>query len=157
VDPNFYCFRSAWRLPAPVDDVYRALECLEDYAAWWPEVKEVRPIDDEASWLRVRSLLPYDLEFVTRRRIQDPVGRVLEADLDGDLGGFSKWTITADPGDDTTVAVFDEEVAVNKALLRRLAYVARPAFRANHALMMHNGRRGLTTYVAGWRRGREDH
>jgi len=32
--------------------------------------------------------------------------------------------------------------------------VARPAFRANHTLMMRDGRRGLTAYLAGLRAGR---
>jgi hypothetical protein len=31
--------------------------------------------------------------------------------------------------------------------------VARPAFVANHALMMRHGRRGLRAYLAGLRRG----
>jgi hypothetical protein len=32
--------------------------------------------------------------------------------------------------------------------------VTRPALRANHALMMHQGERGLRAYLAGLRAGR---
>jgi hypothetical protein len=31
--------------------------------------------------------------------------------------------------------------------------IARPAFRANHALMMRRGERGLRTYLAGFEHG----
>jgi len=41
------------------------------------------------------------------------------------------------------------QVVVNKRLLRRLAPVARPLFRANHAAMMRRGHRGLRAYLAG--------
>ena len=44
-------------------------------------------------------------------------------------------------------------MVANKALLRRLAPIARPAFRANHALMMRHGERGLRTYLAGFEHG----
>jgi hypothetical protein len=69
------------------------------------------------------------------------VARVLEATLSGDLDGFSRWTITAVDGG--TVAVFEEEVETTKRALRLLAPVARPAFRANHWLMMRHGQAGL--------------
>ena len=47
-------------------------------------------------------------------------------------------------------AVFEEEVTATKALLRYLAPVARPAFRANHTLMMRHGQAGLRVYLAGY-------
>ena len=46
------------------------------------------------------------------------------------------------------------EVLARKALLRRFGAVARPAFKANHTLMMRHGERGLATYLAGVRAGR---
>jgi hypothetical protein len=79
------------------------------------------------------------------------VNRVLEAKLTGDLEGFSRWTITA-TGSGADL-LFEEEVVTTKALLRRLAPIARPAFRANHALMMRHGERGLRTYLAGYEHG----
>ena len=42
-----YTFRSVWKPGAPADDVYQALERLADYPAWWPEIKEVRPLTSE--------------------------------------------------------------------------------------------------------------
>jgi hypothetical protein len=152
VDVHFYRFRTTWHLDAPLGDAYTALECLDDYPTWWHEVTRADRVDDETYDLGVRSTLPYELRFTTRQRRRDPEAGVLEAELAGDLSGFSRWTIT--PEGAGTVAVFEEEVTVNKALLRRLAYVARPAFQANHAVMMRSGRRGLAAYLAGFRRGR---
>ncbi len=151
MDWNFYKFRSEWTLHATRGDVYLALEQLDDYPLWWKQITRARPRSDDSYDLTARSLLPYELEFVTTQRRRDPVEGVLEAELSGDLGGFSRWTISTDGA--VTTAVFDEEVIANKALLRRLAYVARPAFRANHAIMMRDGQRGLQAYLAGWRRG----
>ena len=109
-------------------------------------------VDEDTFRIRVRSVLPYDLRITSSRVRADPDARVLEARLTGDLTGFSRWLIS-DAGNGSRL-VFEEDVVANKALLRRLGVVARPAFRANQALMMRSGRRGLRAYVAGLRRGR---
>jgi ribosome-associated toxin RatA of RatAB toxin-antitoxin module len=151
-DPVDYTFRSVWRVDAPPEDCYAVLYELKRYPEWWPEVKEVRPITDSKYELRCRSLLPYDLRFTTARAVEDPDRKVLEASMEGDLEGFSRWTIAAAAAG--SLCTFDEHVITNKPLLNKLAPVARPAFRANHSLMMWNGRRGLRTFVAGYRLGR---
>ena len=147
-----YVFRSSWRLDAPPDDVTAALEEVGDYPAWWPEVRVATRIDDDTYELRCRSTLPYDLVFETQRSVHDPVGGVLEANMIGDLEGFSRWTIT--PDGSGTLAVFDEDVVANKRLLRVLEPIARPGFKANHWLMMRHGQAGLRVYLAGLRHGR---
>jgi hypothetical protein len=147
-----YEFQSVWTMDATPADVYDALEELGDYPLWWPEVKEVVRIDDTRYRLRCRSLLPYDLRFVTEQARRDRDAGVLEAKMEGDLEGFSRWTISAD-GTGSRL-VFDEVVITNKRMLNLLAPLARPAFKANHALMMRNGKRGLTAYLGGFRRGR---
>jgi uncharacterized protein YndB with AHSA1/START domain len=151
-DRNHYVFRSEWRIDAPPADVYAVLHELPDYPAWWPEVRTTEEVGEQAYRLTCRSTLPYDLVFVTTQARQDPEAGVLEANLAGDLDGFSRWTITA--SGTGSLAVFEEEVDATKPLLRRLAAVARPAFKANHSLMMRHGQAGLRTYVAGYRLGR---
>src|SRR4051812_600581 len=108
MDPNFYRFRSEWRLPADPDDTYVALSELSEYPSWWPEVVRAQPIATDGCALTCRSWLPYALVFVTRQRRRDPDARVLEAELLGDLDGFSRWTIT--PSRDGTRALSEEEV-----------------------------------------------
>ena len=144
-----YKFQSVWQLSAPPDDVYQALERLPDYPLWWPEIKTVRPLGNEQFQLTCKSTLPYELHFITKQAVRDPIGRILEASMVGDLEGFSRWTLSVHPTG--TSATFDEDVVVNKSLLRKLEPVVRPAFKANHKRMMRNGERGLRTFLAGYR------
>lgn len=146
MDWNHYRFRSTWTLPAPAPAVYRALERIEDYPRWWPQIREVRRVDDSTGLVVIRSLLPYDLTTAVREGRRDAAGGVLEVALTGDVEGWARWTIFRDVRG--TLARYDQEVDVRKPLLRRLAVPGRPWFRANHALMMRAGRRGLAAYLA---------
>jgi hypothetical protein len=149
VGESRYTFRSTWYVGAAPEDVYAVLERLPDYPLWWPQVKSATPLGDDAYELVCRASLPYELRFTTKQSVRDPVDRVLEANMAGDLEGFSRWTITADASG--TSATFDEEVVAAKPVLRRLELVARPAFKVNHTRMMRDGERGLRTYLAGYR------
>jgi hypothetical protein len=149
VSGSRYQFRSTWHVIATPDEVFAVLDRLPDYPLWWPQVRRVTPLGDERYELVCRSSLPYELRFTTEQTARNPGDRVLEASMSGDLDGFSRWTISA--GSDGTVATFDEVVVATKPLLRRLEFVARPAFKANHTRMMRDGERGLRTYLAGYR------
>ncbi|MGH8894704.1 MAG: SRPBCC family protein [Actinomycetes bacterium] len=151
MDLHRYRFRSVWPLAAAPEEVFRALRDVDDYPEWWPQVRRVDRIDDGTYDMVVRSVLPYDLVFRSTRSREDEAAGVLEARMAGDLDGLSRWTIRED-GAGTTL-VFEEQVVAVKTMLRRLAFVARPAFVANHVLMMRAGRRGLRAYLAGRRRG----
>lgn len=147
-----YQFHSRWQLDASPGDVFTALRQLLDYPAWWPQVRAATQVDDDTCWLTIRSTLPYNLRVLSRRTHDDAAAGTLEAALSGDLEGMSRWTISR--SGPATLAVFDEDVAARKALIRTLGPVARPAFRANHAVMMAAGKRGLVAYLAGMRLGR---
>ena len=140
-----YVFHTEWHLTASPDDVYTALHDVASYPQWWPQVRSVRAVDEVTGELRCRSMLPYDLVFVVSREVEDPSARVLAARQTGDLEGTSRWTIAADG--DGTVATFDEDVVVRKALVRAAGVIARPALRFNHDRMMHDGERGLRRYL----------
>ncbi|MFD0145096.1 MULTISPECIES: SRPBCC family protein [unclassified Streptomyces] len=141
-----YRFRSVWQLAAPPDAVYAVLERAEEYPSWWPQVREVVPVDDVTGTARFRSFLPYDLVVTAEARRRDPVAHVLEIALHGDLEGWARWTLAPVAGSGTR-AVYDQEVEVTSPLMRRLAIPGRPVFRANHALMMRAGRRGLRAHL----------
>ena len=151
MDWNHYRFVSVWDLDAPPEAVHRVLSDIDSYPLWWPEVRQVNRIDDNSVQIVVRSLLPYDLVFAANQSRPDPGGCVLETAMHGDLDGFSRWTLSARPAG--TRAVFEEDVVARKSLLRRLAVIARPLFRANHAVMMRHGREQLGVYLAGYRAG----
>ncbi|GAB7034665.1 SRPBCC family protein [Streptomyces sp. NPDC021749] len=141
-----YRFRSVWLLDAPPAVVYAVLERAESYPQWWPQVREVTRLDDRTGTARFRSLLPYDLTVVAVERVRDPGAGVLEIAMRGDLAGRARWTVV--PGAGGTRAVFEQDVEVRKPLMRRIGLLARPLFRANHALMMRAGRRGLAGWLA---------
>ncbi|MFJ3585649.1 SRPBCC family protein [Streptomyces sp. NPDC090127] len=145
MDWSRYRFRSVWQLAAPPDEVFAVLERAEEYPRWWPQVREVVPVDDVSGTARFRSLLPYDLLVTVRAQRRDPAAHVLEIALGGDLEGWARWTLTARGRG--TRAVYEQEVEVTSPLMRRLAVPGRPVFRANHALMMRAGRRGLAAHL----------
>ncbi|MFG2870456.1 SRPBCC family protein [Streptomyces sp. NPDC048338] len=136
-----YRFRSVWQLAAPPDAVYAVLEDAGGYPRWWPQVREVVPVDEVTGTARFRSVLPYDLVVTLAARRREPAARVLEVDLGGDLEGWVRWTLTGHGAG--TRAVYEQEVEVRNPLMRRFAVPGRPLFLANHALMMRGGRRGL--------------
>lgn len=146
---NRYRFRSVWRFDVQPEVAFRALRETEDYVAWWPEIKETRRLDEDRVEARIRSVLPYDLTMVLERTRDDAEAGVLEARMTGDLEGFSRWVIRPD-GRGGTVLLFEEEAVPQKPLMRRLAPIARPLFRWNHALMMRSAERGLRAYLAGY-------
>jgi hypothetical protein len=152
-DRNRYRFVNVWHMKFRPEEVYRVLEEIGAYPRWWPEVRCVDRIDDSTVRMVARSVLPYSLTFRATDAGQDEGAGVLEVAMHGDLEGYSRWTI--DSEDAGTLATFEEEVIVRKKSLRRLALVARPFFRWNHAVMMRHGRQGLGVYLAGYRAGAE--
>lgn len=146
MDWNHYRFRSLWTLSAPAPTVYSALERIEEYPLWWPQVREVTRLDDTTGIITIRSLLPYDLTSTLREGRRDRETGVLEAGLSGDIDGWARWTVTR-LGAHGCLAHYEQEVDLRKPLLRLLAVPARPVFRVNHALMMRAGRRGLAAHL----------
>jgi hypothetical protein len=143
---SHYEFRSEWRLDADPDEVYAALQDVEHYSTWWPQVVRAGWLDDASGELVVRSALPYELEVVLHRDREDPDERVLRARISGDMTGTSQWTVT--PAGSGSVAVFDESVDMHKRLVRLAGRVARPALRLNHDLMMRAGEKGLRRHLS---------
>ncbi|MGH2707364.1 MAG: SRPBCC family protein [Actinomycetota bacterium] len=146
---NHYRFRAAWEVAAEPSLVYGILCHVADYPQWWPEVKELRALDDRRVAVVVRSLLPYELALVVERKREDPAEGLLEVFLHGDVEGVARWKLS--PSAKGTRVVFEEEARLRKRLMRYLAPVARPAFLANHALMMRSAEKGLRAFLAGAR------
>ncbi|WND38599.1 SRPBCC family protein [Streptomyces sp. BB1-1-1] len=149
MDWNHYRFRSLWALPGPVPAVFRALDRIEDYPRWWPQVRQVTRLDGTSGVVRFRSLLPYDLTATLREGRRDAGAGVLEVAMTGDMEGWARWMVA--PRGTGALVRYDQEVDVRKPLLRRLAVPGRPLFRANHRLMMRAGRRGLAAHLEGGR------
>ena len=144
---NHYHFETVWRLTFPPDEVFAVLANVESYTAWWPGMRRIKGLDETTFETEVRSVLPFSLVFRTIITRQDRQAGLLEADLRGDLEGFSRWTITAT--DAGAQAIFEEDVIARNRLLRVLAPIARPVFRWNHAVLMNHGEQGLSAFLAG--------
>lgn len=140
-------FEHSWHLPAPADRVYAALADVDRYAEWWPQVRRVARVDAQSGRTWVRSFLPYTLELLMTREVEDARRGLLRAGIAGDLEGWSQWHVRPEE-DGTTVAGFEQEVEVTASLLARSAPLAGPLLRANHTWMMRRGEAGLAAYLA---------
>ncbi|MCE7001830.1 polyketide cyclase [Kibdelosporangium philippinense] len=143
---NRYQFSSVWTLPVKAGDVFDVVTDPGTYPLWWPDIHGVGRIDDDTAEVVCRSVLPYELTFRLHRAEQDLAqGRMLVG-MTGDLEGFCRSTVVARPRGVTLQIT--QEVVVNKRLLRMLAPVARPVFRANHWAMMRRGQQGLRRFLS---------
>lgn len=132
---------------AGCSQTFAVLRDLQTYPSWWPEVKSVIPVGEDRAVVLIMGILPYSLEFLMERQVDDPDSGTLRAGLTGDLEGYSSWTVV--PGEEGGCRlIYDQQVEVTKRALRLLAPVARPLLRLNHALMMSRGKRGLESYLA---------
>ncbi len=139
-------FAGRWRAPLPAGTMYAKLADIEHYPGWWPAFRSVRQAGEQECEVVIRSMLPYELTVRLRPLVQDPVERVLEAALEGDITGIVRWRV-GDGGERGCVAYFTEHVSVTKAALRRWMPLARPFFHLNHAVAMRSGRRGVVVGV----------
>jgi polyketide cyclase/dehydrase/lipid transport protein len=142
-----YRFRNVWSLQVAARHVFNAVTDLANYPLWWPDVRSVRRVDDDTAELTCRALLPYALVFRLHRAEQDERAGWLRVAITGDLEGYCQGVVAPEhPG--AARLEISQRVVVTKPLLRRLAPVARPLFRVNHAVMMFRGQRGLRSYLA---------
>jgi hypothetical protein len=152
-------FHHTWHVPADAATTFAALADVDAYPRWWPQVRAVARIDADSGHAYVRSLLPYTLDLVLTREVEDADAGLLRVRIDGDLEGWSQFRL--EPGtpvgpDRTAVAPrpvpltrasYSQEATVTTRGLDRLAPVAAPVLRLNHALMMRAGERGLAAWV----------
>jgi hypothetical protein len=146
VSLNDYRFRSLWSVRAATGRVFDALVDLARYPDWWPDIRSVTRIDDDTAEVVCQSALPYALTFHLHRAVEDPHGRRMRVDMTGDLEGYVQGVV-AEHRSVGALLDISQRVVVTKPLLRALSPVARPLFRANHALMMRRGQRGFRTYL----------
>jgi uncharacterized protein YndB with AHSA1/START domain len=145
---NDYHFITRWPVPAPPEDVYRTLEDVEALARWWPSVYlDVKVLErgqpggvGKVVELFTKGWLPYTLRWTFRvTHAEFPRGFALEAT--GDFVGRGIWTFTPTPTG--TEAVYDWKLEAEKPLLKRLSWLLKPIFSANHLWAMRKGRESL--------------
>ena len=152
-EANDYHFITHWRIPASVQEVVDILNDPCDLARWWPsvylQVKVLEPGDaggvGQVIDLYTKGWLPYTLRW--RFRITEIVklhSTTLEAE--GDFVGRGRWEFIQN-GEWTDVT-YDWRVRAAKPLLRRLSFLMKPVFSANHHWAMRMGEKSLLLELA---------
>lgn len=80
-------------MAAPPERVYAALATLGEYPTWWPQVYSVEQVTQETAVVRIRSVLPYTLQLVLTREVEDRAMGLLRVRIRGDLSGWSQWEV----------------------------------------------------------------
>jgi hypothetical protein len=143
-----YAFVTVWRVPGTIAEVKAVLRDGRTLPRWWPAVYlDVVPrregADDgvgSVTDLHTTGWLPYTLRWTLT--ITEPFtdsGFALAAA--GDLNGAGRWTFEQDGPE--VVITYDWRVSAGKPLLRRLSWLLRPAFAANHRWAMARGEESL--------------
>jgi uncharacterized protein YndB with AHSA1/START domain len=145
-----YVFVDEWDVAAPREAVFAAIADARTYPEWWQPVyievdADGEPALGKESRQHFKGRLPYHLH--TRSRIVAlEAPHVIEGEVDGDLRGHGRWTLTDTPGGGTHVR-FDWRVHADRRLLRILTPVLRPALRWNHAWAIARAVEGLEPYA----------
>jgi hypothetical protein len=143
-----YHFLTEWRVAGTIEEVKDVLGDAPSLPRWWPAVyltvDEVergqadgvgRTVD-----LHTKGWLPYTLRW--RLRITEPLtdaGFALTAE--GDLEGTGRWAFRQDGPE--VVITYDWRIHATKPLLRRLGWLLKPGFAANHVWAMRKGEESL--------------
>jgi uncharacterized protein YndB with AHSA1/START domain len=144
-----YVFIDEWDVDAPIEAVFEALADARTYPEWWRPVYIESESDGGAAVGRVskhcfKGRLPYKLRTTSTIVALDPP-LTFETRVEGDLSGRGVWTLTRS---DRGVHVrFDWRVNADRALLRYLTPILRPAFRWNHNWAIARAREGLEPYA----------
>lgn len=143
-----YHFITRWRVVGTTEEVSAVLADAADLPRWWPAVYlEVQVLEPGGSdgigrvvELFTKGWLPYTLRWrfrVTESRAPD--GFALEAW--GDLAGRGVWTFVQEGAH--VIITYDWQIRAEKPVLRRLSFLLRPIFAANHRWAMARGERSL--------------
>jgi len=143
-----YEFLTEWRVAGTVDEVKAVLGDGPSLPRWWPAVYLAVVVIDEGGAggegavidLYTKGWLPYTLRWTLH--ITEPItdrGFALRAT--GDLEGTGAWTFAQDGPE--VVINYDWRIHATKPLLRRLGWLLKPAFAANHKWAMARGEESL--------------
>ena len=141
---NNYHFVTHWRMRSTCEEITEILHDASGLTRWWPSVYlDVRVLDtgDERGIGRVVGLytkgwLPYTLRWSFRvTAVEFPRGFALQAS--GDFVGTGVWTFEQEGAD--CIVAYDWRISAEKPLLRRLSWLLRGIFSANHHWAMRKG------------------
>jgi uncharacterized protein YndB with AHSA1/START domain len=142
-----YHLLTIWRIEAPLEKVYTAIENSLRWPDWWPSVRKVeQTAAGEADGIgNVRRYawqgkLPYRVVFDVRAtRIEEMVA--IEGTAEGDLAGVGRWKFSRQGK--LSVVHYEWHVRSERWWMNLVAPVARSIFIRNHAQIMEQGGKAL--------------
>ncbi|SDP50917.1 Polyketide cyclase / dehydrase and lipid transport [Nakamurella panacisegetis] len=143
-----YRFLTFWRVGGTVQEVMAVLGDPQALPRWWPsvylsvvEVSGAAPDGTGAVVdLHTKGWLPYTLRWALT--VTEPMtDRGFALTATGDLTGTGRWTFTTD-GPEVLIS-YDWQVSATTPLLRRLSWLLKPVFSANHRWAMARGQESL--------------
>jgi len=149
---NDYHFITRWRIQGTIEEIAHILADAPSLARWWPsvylEVRELEPGDarglGKVVGLYTKGWLPYTLRWQFRVIEIASNGFTLQAE--GDFVGRGIWTFAQEG--DWAIVTYDWKIQADKPLLRRLSFLMKPIFAANHHWAMDQGERSLKLELA---------
>ena len=155
-----YHLLTIWRIEAPLEKVYAAIENSLRWPDWWPSVRKVeQTADGEADGIdNVRRYawegkLPYRVVFEVRAtRIEKLVA--IEGIAEGDLAGVGRWKFSRQGK--LSVVHYEWHVRSKRWWMNLVAPVARSLFIRNHAQIMEQGGKALARLLKAPLAGQEN-
>jgi hypothetical protein len=143
-----YRLRTQWRLASTTADVRGVLDDVLSLPQWWPSVYLTVALLEEGGSdgigrrvrLRTTGWLPYTLTW-TSILTQPVTERGFSFRATGDFEGTGEWVFRQDGPE--VVLTFDWQIGVNKPIVRRMTWLFRPVFAANHRWAMAQGQESL--------------
>jgi len=145
---NDYHFIDRWLVAGTIEEVYYILSDAESLPVWWGsvyhrvETLEPGGPDDVGKLvaLRASGWLPYTLK-INFRTVETNWPHGFKMTATGDLEGIGIWSFEQD-GELVNVT-YDWTVLANKPIVRKLSFILKPIFRANHNWTMRRGEESL--------------
>lgn len=128
----------SYPLDEPVERVWEALTCVEEYPRWWPWLRrfEGRELAPGQRWqARIRVPMPWTLRFTVDIGAVDPPERV-DATLTGDVDGTA--TVTLVPCGAGVIIRLRSDLAPRHRLLRAVHRLAPSLSRRLHDRVIDN-------------------
>ncbi len=152
---EMYHFVTRWFFRVPVERVWEVTANIEDYPAWWKNLKraKIRGPDSKLQVgsiadCEVRGTLPFSLRFTAEVTTFDPP-HLVEIKSTGDLVGTGKWVLEAQ--DSGTLSVFYWDVGTANPVLNMLARIpfVKRILEKNHDRVMARGHQVVKSRIEG--------
>jgi hypothetical protein len=143
-----YHFITHWQVNADPAEVYDIISKSSQLTRWWPAVYlDVKILEEgdakgvgKLVELYTKGWLPYTLQWKFRvKNTNKPNG--LEIEAIGDFIGRGIWTFEAN--ELGTDIIYDWKIEATKPFLKKLSWLLKPAFSANHLWAMSKGEESL--------------